>query len=96
MLVLWLLIGDIVLCSMFGVMGGVVNFVGNLFGIVMFIVIGFIVCEMGLFGWVFGLISVFVVIGVLCYMFLFGEVKCIEFDLLVMGGSVFELLKLMV
>jgi MFS transporter, ACS family, D-galactonate transporter len=75
----WALVGDIVPPGMLGVVGGVVNFAGNLSGIVTPIAVGFIVKVTGTFTWALVLLAAIAVAGALCYVFLLGEVRQIEF-----------------
>jgi ACS family D-galactonate transporter-like MFS transporter len=61
-----------------GTCGGIINFTGQLAGIVTPIVIGFILRETGSFEWVLVFVSVAGLVGALCYTVLLGRIHRIE------------------
>jgi MFS transporter, ACS family, D-galactonate transporter len=58
--------------------GGIINFTGQLAGIVTPIVIGFILRETGSFQWVLAYVSIAGIVGALSYTVILGRVHRIE------------------
>lgn len=58
-----------------GAVGGIVNFMNNLLGIVAPIATGFIVSATGSFAIGFIVAAVVLVVGILCYIFLLGRIE---------------------
>ena len=61
-----------------GMCGGIINFTGQLAGIVTPIVIGFILRETGSFEWVLAYVSIAGIVGALSYTVILGRMHRIE------------------
>jgi ACS family D-galactonate transporter-like MFS transporter len=74
----WAIVSEIAPRQTIGVTGGVVNFVGNLAGIVTPIVIGLILQATGSYYWALGFVGVAALVGAASYTFVLGSVHRLE------------------
>jgi MFS transporter, ACS family, D-galactonate transporter len=74
----WSIIAEVAPRNLMGMCGGIINFTGQLAGIVTPIVIGFILRETGSFQWVLAYVSIAGIVGALSYTVILGRVHRIE------------------
>jgi len=74
----WSIIAEVAPRNLMGMCGGIINFTGQLAGIVTPIVIGFILRETGSFQWVLAYVSIAGIVGALSYTVLLGRIHRIE------------------
>ncbi|MFL5616843.1 MAG: MFS transporter [Gemmatimonadaceae bacterium] len=74
----WSIIAEVAPRNLMGMCGGIINFTGQLAGIVTPIVIGYILRETGSFEWVLAYVSIAGIVGALSYTVLLGRVHRIE------------------
>ena len=74
----WSIIAEVAPRNLMGICGGIINFTGQLAGIVTPIVIGFILRETGSFEWVLAYVSIAGLVGALSYTVILGRVHRIE------------------
>ena len=74
----WSIIAEVAPRNLMGTCGGIINFTGQLAGIVTPIVIGFILRETGSFEWVLVYVSIAGIVGALSYTVILGRVHRIE------------------
>ena len=76
----WSIIAEVAPRNLMGMCGGIINFTGQLAGIVTPIVIGFILRETGSFQWVLAYVSIAGIVGALSYTVILGRVHRIVID----------------
>jgi ACS family D-galactonate transporter-like MFS transporter len=74
----WSIIAEVAPRNLMGMCGGIINFTGQLAGIVTPIVIGFILRETGSFEWVLAFVSLASIVGALSYTVVIGKIHRIE------------------
>jgi ACS family D-galactonate transporter-like MFS transporter len=74
----WSIIAEVAPRNLMGMCGGIINFTGQLAGIVTPIVIGYILRETGSFEWVLAFVSLASIVGALSYTILIGKIHRIE------------------
>jgi D-galactonate transporter len=74
----WAIVAETAPAEMIGVTSGLINFVGNLSGIVTPIVVGFIVASTGSFVWALGFIGMCALVGALSYTFILGPIHRLQ------------------
>jgi MFS transporter, ACS family, D-galactonate transporter len=77
----WSIIAEVAPRNLMGMCGGIINFTGQLAGIVTPIVIGFILRETGSFEWVLAYVSIAGIVGALSYTVILGRVHRIVVDI---------------
>jgi ACS family D-galactonate transporter-like MFS transporter len=76
----WSIIAEVAPKSLIGTTGGMINFAGQLSGIVTPILIGYIIRETGSFEWVLAFVSMAGVMGALSYTVFLGRIHRIELE----------------
>lgn len=74
----WAMVSDIAPGHLIGTTGGLINFTGNLSGIVTPVTIGFIVARTGSFVWALGFVGIVALIGAFSYTFLMGPIHRLD------------------
>jgi ACS family D-galactonate transporter-like MFS transporter len=74
----WAIVAEVAPAKMIGITSGVINFAGNMSGVVTPMVVGVVVARTGSFVWALGFIGVCALIGALSYTFLLGPVHRLE------------------
>jgi MFS transporter, ACS family, D-galactonate transporter len=74
----WAIVAEIAPERMIGTTSGIINFAGNLSGIVTPLIVGLIIARTGSFAWALGFVGLCALVGAVAYIFLLGPIDRLQ------------------